>query len=159
MRQALARTPYLRQPAMPNVARQQVADGASTPAPTGGWDAVSALANMDEDRAIVLDNWFPRPDSVEVRRGYKNHATGMGSTDMALALATLRGGKHVYVEKPIAVALEEAFIECREMDASLAESLAMAALACSVLRSSAGEWSISQHSPLPYWPHCCRKRR
>lgn len=80
MRQALSRVPYLRQPAMPNVARRQTADGASIPAPVGGWDAVSSLADMDEDRAIVLDNWFPKPDSVEVRRGYKNHATGMGST-------------------------------------------------------------------------------
>ena len=80
MRQALQRSSYLRQPQSPNVARRQVALGASIPAPTGGWDAVSSLADMDEDRAIVLDNWFPLPDSVEVRRGYKNHATGMGST-------------------------------------------------------------------------------
>ena len=65
---------------MPNAARTKIAQGASLPAPVGGWDAVSSLADMPEDRAVTLDNWFPRPDSVEIRKGYKNHATGMGST-------------------------------------------------------------------------------
>lgn len=49
------------------------------PAPTGGWDAVSSLADMKEDRAVVLDNWFPSTSDVRVRRGHKAHATGMGS--------------------------------------------------------------------------------
>lgn len=52
----------------------------SLPAPTGGWDAVSSLADMPEDRAITLDNWFPRPDSIEVRRGRQIHCGGMGSS-------------------------------------------------------------------------------
>ncbi len=60
-------------------AGSQIAKGMSLPAPVGGWDAVSSLADMDEDRAIVLDNWFPRPDSVEVRRGFLAHCDGMGN--------------------------------------------------------------------------------
>lgn len=51
--------------------------GISLPAPTGGWDASSPLANMKEDRAVVLDNWFPQPGYVEVRRGTKVHAWDM----------------------------------------------------------------------------------
>lgn len=56
------------------VARQQIVTGQSIPAPVGGWDAVSALADMPEDRAIVLDNWFPSTGDVRVRRGFQVHA-------------------------------------------------------------------------------------
>jgi hypothetical protein len=62
-----------------NVRRQRVSLPESIPAPTGGWDAVSALANMPKDRAVRLTNWFPEPNDVKIRKGYKTHATGMGS--------------------------------------------------------------------------------
>lgn len=57
----------------------RTSDGASIPAPVGGWDAVSPLANMPPDRAVVLDNWFPQPGYINVRRGHSFHASGMGS--------------------------------------------------------------------------------
>jgi hypothetical protein len=57
----------------------RTSQGASLPAPVGGWDAVSPLANMPKDRAITLDNWFPQPGWVEVRRGSKIHAGNMGA--------------------------------------------------------------------------------
>jgi hypothetical protein len=69
----------LRQPARPNPSRRQVGSGASIPPPVGGWDAVSPLAAMPEDRAPVLDNWIPRLGYIEVRKGYKAHAGNMGS--------------------------------------------------------------------------------
>lgn len=62
-----------------NTSRQQISSGASIPAPVGGWDAVSAIADMKEDRAVVLENWFPSTSDVRVRRGHKIHAAGMGS--------------------------------------------------------------------------------
>jgi hypothetical protein len=62
-----------------NSQRAQKAYGAFVPSPTGGWDAVSPLSSMKPDRAPVLDNWVPRPDTVEVRKGYTSHALGMGS--------------------------------------------------------------------------------
>jgi hypothetical protein len=52
----------------------------SIPAPTGGWDAISALAKMPADRAVQLDNWIPRPGWIEPRRGFIEWGTGMGST-------------------------------------------------------------------------------
>jgi hypothetical protein len=58
----------------------RVSQGESLPAPVGGWDAVSPLASMPKDRAIVLDNWFPQPGYIEVRKGYASHATGMPSS-------------------------------------------------------------------------------
>lgn len=69
----------LRQPIRANVAKSAVFDPYSLRPPVGGWDAVNALADMPEDRAVVLTNFFPEPDSVSVRRGFKTHATGMGS--------------------------------------------------------------------------------
>lgn len=66
-------------PARAGRRQQRVARGASLSAPTGGWDAVNSLADMPEDRAVVLDNWFPQPDSVEVRNGSAAYAAGMGS--------------------------------------------------------------------------------
>lgn len=58
---------------------QQVSAGASIPPPVGGWDAISPLANMPEDRAPVLDNYIPRPGYIEVRRGHVVHGHTMGS--------------------------------------------------------------------------------
>ena len=45
--------------------------------PVGGWDTESALSDMPEENAIVLDNWFPDTDDVQMRRGFTEHATGM----------------------------------------------------------------------------------
>lgn len=41
----------------------------SVPAPVGGWDTLSPLAQMDPTHAIQLNNWIPRPGYVEVRKG------------------------------------------------------------------------------------------
>ncbi len=57
------------------------------PAPIGGLDGVSALMGMPENRCILLENWFPQPDSLEVRDGFVSHMTG--STNPVLKL-------HVY---------------------------------------------------------------
>lgn len=70
----------LRQARRRNTAKTQIGRGESIPAPVGGWDAVSSIADMDHDRAVVLENWMPRPGYVEVRRGHKVHASGMGSS-------------------------------------------------------------------------------
>lgn len=69
----------LRQPRRQNAQRREIGRGQSIPAPTGGWDAQSALADMKEDRAVVLENWFPSTSDVRVRRGHKVHAGGMGT--------------------------------------------------------------------------------
>ncbi len=69
----------LRKAARPNAARREVSKGTSIPAPVGGWDAVSALADMPEDRAVQLVNWFPSTGDVRVRRGHQPHGSGAGS--------------------------------------------------------------------------------
>lgn len=49
----------------------------SLPAPYGGWDSRTALADMPPQNAVILDNWFPGTDKVLPRRGFSSHATGM----------------------------------------------------------------------------------
>jgi hypothetical protein len=64
--------------------RKRVALSASTPAPTGGWNARDSLATMAADQAIILDNLFPEASKVSLRRGYASHATGLSSTAESL---------------------------------------------------------------------------
>ena len=45
----------------------------STPAPVAGWNARDSIAAMNEDEAVILDNWFPEESWVRVRRGYAVH--------------------------------------------------------------------------------------
>lgn len=40
------------------------------PAPTLGWNARDALANMAAQDAVILENLFPSPTAVQVRSGY-----------------------------------------------------------------------------------------
>jgi hypothetical protein len=75
----------------PNSSRKRVAKGKSIPAPVEGWDAVSPLSAMKPTRAIVLDNWFPQPGYVEVRKGYADHVTGMGASTSVESLMAYHG--------------------------------------------------------------------
>ncbi len=57
----------------------------SVPSPVGGWDTESSLADMPEDRASLLDNWFPGVGRCSIRRGYSEYATGLGGDVETLA--------------------------------------------------------------------------
>ena len=50
----------------------------SIQAPTGGLNAVDALANMPETDAVVLNNWFPHQSYCDIRNGYIQYTTGFG---------------------------------------------------------------------------------
>lgn len=51
-----------------------VSRGASLPAPVEGWDALSPLSAMPPQRAVALDNMFPQPGYIELRRGHAGHS-------------------------------------------------------------------------------------
>ncbi len=57
-------------------------------APVGGWDALSAIADMDEENAVILDNWFPDTDGVLLRNGSAEHASGLSGRVESLLLYT-----------------------------------------------------------------------
>jgi len=46
-------------------------------APIGGLNAFNPISNMPESDALVLRNFFPEPFGVRVRKGYREHATGL----------------------------------------------------------------------------------
>jgi len=64
-------------PLASNARRKMVSRGFSVPPPVGGLNGRDALADMDEADAIQLDNFFPEPNYVSLRRGYSSHATGI----------------------------------------------------------------------------------
>lgn len=59
--------------------RSQVAVARSIPAPVGGWDTQSPLASMPKTNAVILDNWIPRGNCIELRRGFIDQCTGTTS--------------------------------------------------------------------------------
>lgn len=69
-------------------ATPRVARGDSIPAPVGGWDSLSPLAGMDPRRAVALDNLFPQPGYLEIRKGHRLHASvATGSTPVESVMA------------------------------------------------------------------------
>lgn len=69
----------------------------SRPPPIGGWDARNALADMPDDHAVILDNWFPSTDKVTLRRGSASHATGMtGAVESLLEYTPLTGSGKLF---------------------------------------------------------------
>lgn len=47
----------------------------SMPPPVGGWNARDNVAQMRPTDALVLDNWWPTPTDVQVRKGSASYAT------------------------------------------------------------------------------------
>src|SRR5690349_8095424 len=58
-----------------NMAKAQITRGFSLPPPIGGLNARDALSNMDPKDALILNNYFPQPTFVELRRGHLSYAT------------------------------------------------------------------------------------
>lgn len=74
--------------------KQQVAESASLPAPIGGLNARDSVAIMPETDALLLDNWFPSTTSVDLRKGYEEHATFTGDCETIIAY---NGGAEIFV--------------------------------------------------------------
>ena len=60
-------------------AAQRRSPGKSIPAPVGGLNSRDSIANMKSQYAVVMENWFPRSSDVVIRKGYAEHATGLGA--------------------------------------------------------------------------------
>lgn len=56
-------------------ANESASTGFSMPAPTGGWNARDSVARMPSSDAIFLDNFFPEPTVVSIRKGNALEAT------------------------------------------------------------------------------------
>ena len=80
--------------------KQVIVQSVPLPAPVGGWDAISPLANMPIDRAVQLDNWIPRPGWIEPRKGSISYATGLGASNTPvqtlMSYNSLNGGRTLF---------------------------------------------------------------
>jgi len=59
------------------VAKRFTATTASVPAPIGGWNARDSVAEMNPTDAVVLENFYPTPSQIQLRKGYTQYATGI----------------------------------------------------------------------------------
>lgn len=69
----------MRQPIRPNKLQASTASSKSFPAPVGGWNAKASLAEMKENEAVVLENYFPEASYCRLRGGHIEYATGLGT--------------------------------------------------------------------------------
>lgn len=68
----------MRIPIRANAARRQIVGGPRTiPAPFRGWYTLEADTQMPVGSAKILDNFWPEADIVSLRKGSKNHVTGL----------------------------------------------------------------------------------
>lgn len=67
----------------------------SIPAPVGGLNDRDSIADMKPQYALILDNWWPYPSYVGVRKGSTNHVTGFTNPVQTLVeyLPTTGGAK------------------------------------------------------------------
>jgi hypothetical protein len=47
------------------------------PSPIGGWNARDSVAEMNPLDAVVLNNFYPTPSEIQLRKGYTKYATGI----------------------------------------------------------------------------------
>lgn len=66
----------------------------STTSPIGGLNARDSLAAMPPQDAVILDNFFPTPTTVDLRLGYSKHVTGItGHVQSLMAYQTPSAGE------------------------------------------------------------------
>lgn len=48
--------------------------------PVNGWNTKDPISSMDPSYSPEIENWFPNGSTVDMRRGCRQHAKGLGST-------------------------------------------------------------------------------
>jgi hypothetical protein len=61
------------------IAQRRSAQTASIAAPIGGWNARDSVAEMNPLDAVVLQNWFPTPSDIVLRKGYSVHSSSIST--------------------------------------------------------------------------------
>lgn len=65
--------------------RPSIAEPVNLPPPVGGWNTRDSLDAMDEDDAVILDNWWPGFGSCSTRYGSADYADTLGGSVKMLA--------------------------------------------------------------------------
>lgn len=69
----------------------------SLPSPVGGWNVRDSIANMPEEDAVIMNNWFPTPSDIMVRKGQSSFATGLSDqVETLMPYNTMSGTSKLY---------------------------------------------------------------
>jgi hypothetical protein len=79
----------MRRPAAGRPNRGRKADTYSVPAPVRGWNARDSIAAMKPGDAVALENWFPTPSDVMLRKGMAAHLTAVQDSAVDVQVETL----------------------------------------------------------------------
>ena len=77
-------------------ATKQVSKVTSKSSPVKGLNAFDSLVTMPEGFAVIMRNMFPQPFGCQVRHGFVQHATGLGSNVETLASHAKATGSVLY---------------------------------------------------------------
>lgn len=72
----------------------RVANSSTSPAPSGGWNARDALANMPAGDAVILDNFVPYTTECRLRAGSADYVTDVPGDVETLAVYNKADGSH-----------------------------------------------------------------
>lgn len=78
--------------------RRRTAILESLQAPVGGWNARDSIADMKPTDAITLENFFPTPSDLLLRRGFVDHVTSVlgGEVESLMAYSSPSGTNSLY---------------------------------------------------------------
>ena len=76
--------------------QQRSARTTSVAAPLGGWNARDSIAEMNPMDAVVLENFFPTPSDVTLRKGYSKYSTGITGQVYSLMSYNFIGGQKLF---------------------------------------------------------------
>ena len=67
------------------------------PAPVSGINSTVGLMDMPESDAVLMENWFPKPDGLVTRNGFVSHVTGFAQqVDRLHSYAATTGGESLW---------------------------------------------------------------
>lgn len=88
----------------PFAGKAQFSGSTTVPSPIGGLNAINPISAMPESDAILMRNFFPEPYGVTVRKGYKEHATGLtGDVNTIMRYASADGTAKVFAVDDVGV--------------------------------------------------------
>jgi len=76
----------------------------SVPSPTGGLNDRNGIADMPQSDAVIMDNWWPYPSYLAIRKGSANHVTGLPATvETLVEYLPITGGSTLFAAAGTAI--------------------------------------------------------
>lgn len=80
------------------------ASATSIPAPVSGLNDRDSIADMKPSEAVIMDNWWPYPSYLAIRKGSANHVTGLPATvETLVEYLPITGGSTLFAAAGTAI--------------------------------------------------------